>query len=63
MAPTILDNFHLITHFPFWGKVLEKVAVQQLQRTLDKVNYLNQSGFRIGLAADIVLVALLVDLW
>lgn len=49
LDPNCLDNFHLVCHLPFLGKMVEKVVAWQLQRILDEMDYLEpfQSGFRL----------------
>lgn len=40
LDPTILDNFCPVSHLPFLKKVVGKMIVHKLQRTLDEVDYL-----------------------
>lgn len=41
LDPTIWDVFCLVSNLPFWGKVVEKVAVHQFKRTLDEADCLD----------------------
>lgn len=60
-----LDSFHPISNFRFLRKVVAKVVTQQLQRTLDEVDYLEsfQSGFRPEYGTQIASIVLLDELW
>lgn len=41
LDPTILDDFNPVSNIVFGAKVIEKLVVQQLQKILDKVEYLD----------------------
>lgn len=47
---TVLDNFLSLSHFPFGGKIVEKVVELQVQRAIEEADYQDtfQSGFRPG---------------
>lgn len=64
LDPSILDNFCLVFHLSFLGKMVEKVVALQLQRSLKEMDYLDtfQSGFRPGHGTKAALVSLLDDL-
>lgn len=64
----ILDNFCPVSNLPFLGKVVDKVVVKQLQRTLDEADYLDlfQLGFRQQQqqhGRETALIMLLDDHW
>lgn len=63
MDSTILDNFCPDSHFPYLGKVVEKVVALQMQRILDETDYLDpfQSSFRPGYGTEMALVTVLDD--
>lgn len=53
-------NFCPMSNLPFWMKLIEKMAVQQLQRTLDDPILV---GFRLGYGIQAALMEVLDDLW
>lgn len=34
-----LNNFHLVSKFPFMGKIVENVVGLQLQKALEEIDY------------------------
>lgn len=61
----MLDNFCPVSNFPFLEKEVEMVVIQQFQRNLSKVDYVDlfQLVFRLGHEIETTLIALVDDLW
>lgn len=59
----VLDNYHLVSNHPFGSNAVEKVIGWQLQRILEEMDYIDQSGFRLEYRRETIGMVLLDYLW
>lgn len=64
LRPNNIRQLCSVSNLPFLGKVIEEVVGKEIQKSLDKIDYLDafQARFRLGHSIEIVLVALVDDL-